>query len=281
MGTGLPNRHPDIVSSAIGFDPQLRSMKDSAYLSRRMLSGLPPLWLLMQLPNMVSAHVAIQLELRGPNNTLLTDWIAGSQAIGEAFRIIQHGDATAMLAGGADCGVFIQAFLEYEKDGLLGMEKSGQRFSLAEGAGCMILEDGDHAIRREANIYGEIVGYSSGFALSQETKCRAFEHTMSEVMLEADWTTDDLDQILCASVLTPDHGFPEESALSQFIHNAHHQIKLVEYKSRIGHTLAASGVIETALAIGSLKNRGGFKILANNVGYTGEVVTLGYRVSPS
>ena len=81
---------PDIARALAG-DEDARSAADIAYFAERMLSGLNPLWLLVSLPNMTSAHVAIQLRARGPNSTIMSDWVAGHQAIGEAAEWIRCG----------------------------------------------------------------------------------------------------------------------------------------------------------------------------------------------
>ena len=90
------------LARALRGDEALQSSHDIPFFSDRILAGLNPLWLLVNLPNMSSAHVAIQLNARGPNSTIMTDWVAGSQAIGEAGEWIRAGEADAVLAGGAD-----------------------------------------------------------------------------------------------------------------------------------------------------------------------------------
>jgi len=279
MGTGILDQQPEVFANAIGPDPELKSTTDTAFFSRRILGGLPPLWLLMKLPNMVSAHIAIQFSLQGPNNTVMTDWIAGSQAIGEAFRVIRRGEAPVMVAGGADSGMFPQMFLNYQKAGLFDQEATGRQLVIAEGAGCLILEERDHAIQRDARIHGEIVGYSSRYSSFESSDNTTLEKTMNDVLFEADWKVNELDQICCASVATHKHDRLEQMALSRLLDGCSRQIELVEFKSRIGHTLSATGAIESILALGLQdKKTSQSRILCNNIGYLGQPTTLGYKV---
>ncbi|HEX8619160.1 MAG TPA: beta-ketoacyl synthase N-terminal-like domain-containing protein, partial [Thermoanaerobaculia bacterium] len=131
---------------------------DIDYFGSRILRKLPPLWLLINLPNMASAHVAIQLAAHGPNSTLTTDWISGLQAIGEAARWIGDNEADVVIAGGADCGVLPLLYATLDHEGYFGGDS---RFVPAEGAALFVLEELEHARRRGARILGEITGYST------------------------------------------------------------------------------------------------------------------------
>ena len=114
LGTSGFDPRVEEIAHALVDDSDQRSVEDIGYFADRVMGGLNPLWLLVGLPNMISAHVAIQLDARGPNNTIMTDWIAGTQAVGEALRIIQGGEAVVVLAGGVDTGVFPHAYACYE-----------------------------------------------------------------------------------------------------------------------------------------------------------------------
>ena len=119
----------------------------------RVLSGLHPLWLLVNLPNMIGAHVGIQLEANGPNQTVTGDAIAGAQAIGEAWLAIAGGECDVAIAGGAD------APLDPFDLGLFASGAAPRR--LAEGAAMLLLEERGRALARGARIYAAIEGYAS------------------------------------------------------------------------------------------------------------------------
>jgi len=119
----------------------------------RVLSGLHPLWLLVNLPNMIGAHVGIQLEANGPNQTVTGDAIAGLQAIGEAFLAVATGECDVAIAGGAE------APLDPFDVGCFAVDPAPRR--LAEAAAIVVLEDRERALARGARIYAEVAGYVS------------------------------------------------------------------------------------------------------------------------
>jgi 3-oxoacyl-[acyl-carrier-protein] synthase II len=150
------------LARALETDAKLRSIEDIPFFADRILSGLNPLWLLVNLPNMPSSHVGIQLGARGPNNTIMTDWVAGSQAIGEAADWIRDGDADAVLAGGADTALQPFAYASYEQTAILTDLRHGRPgFIPAEGAAVLLLEDYEHAQQRGARIRAELVAVST------------------------------------------------------------------------------------------------------------------------
>ena len=146
---------PDIGRALAG-DEDARSATDIAYFAERMLSGLNPLWLLVSLPNMTSAHVAIQLQARGPNSTIMSDWVAGHQAIGEAAEWIRSGEADAVLAGGADSAIQPLAYAACQQAGFFEADQDGDGLVPAEGAALFLLEERDAACARGATILGEL-----------------------------------------------------------------------------------------------------------------------------
>ena len=107
-----------------------------------------------------TAHVAIQVEARGPNSTVMTDWAAGLQAIGEGADWIRAGEADAVLAGGADTGLLPHAWAGFEQRGLFDVARGGA-FVPGEGAAVLLLEEAESARRRGAPVLGEIVAHAS------------------------------------------------------------------------------------------------------------------------
>src|SRR5438132_2997113 len=155
MGTGIGG-FDDMTQGAISFATKGR---------------LNPLYAPTIIPNMAGASVAMQFHLRGPNTTVTTACAASTQTLGDATRMIQHGDADVMLAGGSEaslCEVGLASFnairaLSTRNDA---PEKASRPFDLdrdgfvpGEGAGVMILESPEHAIGRGVPIHGEVIGY--------------------------------------------------------------------------------------------------------------------------
>jgi 3-oxoacyl-[acyl-carrier-protein] synthase II len=130
---------------------------DVSRFASRVLGGLNPLWLLVNLPNMVGAHVGIQLAMNGPNQTVTGDRTAGAQAIGEAWLAIAGGECDVAVAGGAD------APLDPFDLGCFASERRGDSPTqvLAEGAAAVVLEERERALARGARIYAEVAGFAT------------------------------------------------------------------------------------------------------------------------
>lgn len=154
IGTSGSDVQTEDVGRALGDEGDA---SDIDYFGRRVLRRLNPLWLLVNLANMASAHVAIQLGARGPDSTNTTDWIAGLQAIGEASRWIAEGEADVVIAGGADCGVLPFVYASFEASGFF----ADPAFVPAEGAAVFVIEELEHARKRGATIIAGIDGYAS------------------------------------------------------------------------------------------------------------------------
>jgi 3-oxoacyl-[acyl-carrier-protein] synthase II len=167
LGTSGSDPGAEELSEALAGDAGERSASDIPFFAERILSRLHPLWLVVQLPNMTSAHVAIQFGLQGPNSTVMTDWVAGTQAIGEGYLWVQQGEADVVLAGGADVGTTLLSQVSYRQCGLFA-GPAGAAPPLAEGAAVLVLEERERARRRGAAILGEIVGYASAAQLTAD-----------------------------------------------------------------------------------------------------------------
>jgi 3-oxoacyl-[acyl-carrier-protein] synthase II len=273
------------LASAIGPDPEFCSVHDISCFAGRILSGLNPLWLLMALPNMVSAHVAIQLGARGPNSTVMTDWVAGMQALGEALWWIRSGEAEVVLAGGADTAITPFVYADYEQGGLLRRRTSSPSecpgFIPGEGAAVLVLEEREHALRRGARWHAEVCAYataSPALGASTGREDNALERTIEAVLLEAGWRPADLDAVATASVFAPPFDAAEEAALSSALGSEVHSIPRVEVKSRLGHALAASGPIDVGLLLALRRAAGtGGNLLCNSLGFSGQAACLALR----
>ena len=158
IGTSGSDLGAEELSAALSRagDPSLAA-HDAAVFGEAALAGLNPLWLLLHLPNMASAHVSIQLEARGPNTTVMTGWAAGLSAIIEGAAWIAEGRAVAVLAGGAESAVHPFAFAAFEQAGLLSRSFSGPSPLVpAEGAAVLLLEEREAALARGARILGVV-----------------------------------------------------------------------------------------------------------------------------
>ena len=269
LGVVIGSSGSDLQAEELGratADPAHRAADDIGAFADRILSGLNPLWLLVNLPNMASAHVAIQLDARGPNSTVMTDWIAGVQAIGEGAAWIRAGEADAVLAGGADVGVLPFALASYEQAGLFRPDPSlPGTFAVSEGAGVLLLEEAAHADRRGARRYGEVRGYASACAPPDDG---ALAESMAGASAEGRLSAA---TVCCASIFHSPHWAAERAAIRRVFAAPP---ALVEFRSALGHPLAASGAIDAALLLAGSDDAP--EILVNALGFLGQAATVAF-----
>ena len=221
---------------------------------------LNPLYAPMIIPNMAAASVAMAFHLRGPNTTVTTACAASTHTLGDASRIIQHGDADVMLAGGSEaslCEVGISSFnairaLSTRNDA---PEKASRPFDRdrdgfvpGEGAGILVLESMEHATNRGARIYGEILGYA--------TTCDAFHQVAPDetgeapamavtlAMKDAGIEAKDIDYVNAHGTSTQLNDAGETKALKIALGDHAYKVAISSTKSMIGHLLGAAGAVE-------------------------------------
>jgi len=267
------------VARALQSDGELLPVDEIPVFADRILSRLNPLWLLINLPNMPSAHMAIQFGARGPNSTVMTDWVAGSQAIGEAAEWIRGGEADAVLAGGADTAIQPFALAAYDQAGLLSASPDGRpRFVPGEGAAVLLLEDEAHALSRGATVLGDIAGYASASSPA-DSPAHALTRTITAALGEAGWRPSDVAQIAMASLDGSPLRAREDAAIQFALGERADSVTRMDYQPAVGHALAALGPISLCLAIGSAADSRG--IICNTAGYSGQAVTLAVLPRPS
>src|SRR5579862_8527162 len=211
MGTGLvPVDLPEIAPALVASCTEGGQLQ-SPLLGKNGGSALFPLWILKYLPNMVAAHISMALNAQGPNSTITTACAAGTQAVGEAFRLIARDDADIILAGGADSRIDPLLMLAYTALGALSTGDrppaevsrpfDGRRdgFVLGEGAGVLVLEELEHAKKRGATIYAEVLGLGSSFDGYSVTKpdpdARGAARAINSALKEARIDPADVDYI--------------------------------------------------------------------------------------
>ncbi len=231
-----------------------------------------PLWLLKYLPNMAAAHISMAFNCQGPNNTVVTACVAGTQAVGEAFRLIARGDADVMLCGGADSRIDPLMLLAYTALGTLSKDegrKPEERsrpfdrlrdgFVISEGAAVLVLEDYERAKARNAPIYAEVKGWGSSFDAYSVTKpdpegrggARAIQAALDEARIDFR----DVGYINAHGTSTRLNDAMETAAVKRVFGDYAKDVQLSSIKSMIGHSIGASGAIEAAALAMSLKTQ--------------------------
>ncbi len=224
----------------------------------------------MMIPNMATGLAAIALGAQGPSSAVATACAAGSNAIGDAFRLLQQGHADAMVCGGAESAItplgvagFASAkALSFRNDDPatasrpFDAERDG--FVIGEGAGILVLETLDHAQARGAEILGEVVGYGMTCDAHHITSpipgglggARAMSLALSDAGLKAD----DIDYVNAHGTSTPANDSNETAAIKTALGKRAKAIPVSSTKSMTGHLLGGSGGIEAVAAVLALQN---------------------------
>ena len=269
MGTGITpmdvNELVGPIAKGIGTDGAF----DMGRFSVARAESIFPLWLLKHLPNMAAAHISILHHAMGPNNTIVTACAAGTQAIGEAFRLIARGDADVMLAGGCDSRLDPMLLVAYNAMKAVSTSLrppaevsrpfDGERdgFVLGEGAAVLVLESLRRAKRRKATIYAEVKGYGSSFdaygITRPEPEGKGAALSMTAALREAKIDPADIDYINAHGTSTRLNDLMETVAVKRVFGHRAASIPMSSQKSMVGHLIGASGALEAAATALSLQ----------------------------
>lgn len=254
------------VGSGLGgvlfHEEQIMTMKELG------LRRANPLGVLKVMPNAINAHISIELGLKGPSLTISTACSSGLHAIGYAFNLIRNKKVDVMIAGGAEAPLTPFTFSAFnalrvmsrrndspsEASRPFDAERDG--FVLAEGAGFVVLESLEHALRRNAHIYAEIVGYGANSSAYHIVVPQPNGEDISAVMKlalkDAGISPEEVDYINAHGTSTQANDRVETQAIKEVFGKYAYKIPISSTKSMIGHTIGAAGaigVIVSALAI--------------------------------
>jgi 3-oxoacyl-[acyl-carrier-protein] synthase II len=232
---------------------------------------ISPFFIPSSLINLASGHVSIRFGLKGPNHAVVTACASGTHAIGDAARMIRVGDADMMVAGGAEAAVCrlgvagfssARALTTHRNDNPAEAsrpwDKSRDGFIISEGAGIVILEELEHAKKRGAKIYGELVGYGmSGDAYHMTAPCPdgdgAFR-SMRNALRSAQINPDQIDYINAHGTSTPAGDVGELRAVERVLGEGS-KTSMSSTKSSIGHLLGAAGAVESIFSLLAIKDQ--------------------------
>lgn len=252
-------------------------------------SRVNPLLVPLMISNMAAGNVGIQFGLKGKCINVVTACATGTHSIGEAFRSIQYGEVDVMVAGGAEASVTpigvagfsaltalttsddpLRASIPFDKD------RSG--FVMGEGAGVVVLEELEHALSRNAVIYGEVVGYGS--------TCDAYHITspaedgsgaaraMTEAIKDAGITAEALDYVNAHGTSTHHNDLFETMAIKTALGDHAKNVKISSTKSMVGHLLGAAGGVEFIACVKTIQD--GFVHATAGLEEEGEGCDLNY-----
>ncbi len=258
-----------LIGSGIG---SLRIVEEthSLYLEKGP-EKFSPFMIPLLIINMASGWTSILLGLRGPNLAVVTACATGTHAIGEAFRIIQHGQAKIMVAGGTEScitplgigGFCALKALSTRNDDPEGasrpFDKERDGFVMGEGAGVVVLEELEHAKARGAKIYGEVAGYGLNGDAFHMTAPRpdgeGAARCMSLALKDAKMTPGEIQYINAHGTSTDLNDKIETLAIKKVFGEDAKKIQISSTKSMTGHTLGAAGGIEFIACALSLRDQ--------------------------
>ncbi len=230
-----------------------------------------PFYIPMTITNMISGNLSIMRGLKGPNLSMVTACSTGTHAIGEAGRLIEYGDADAMVAGGAEAPITPTSIAGFSAARALSQRNDDPAtasrpwdagrdgFVVGEGAGVMVLEEYEHAHKRGARIYAELSGFGmSGDAhhiTSPSPGGEGASRCMNNALRNAGRNPEQVDYINAHGTSTPQGDIAETLALKLTFGAHAGKLAISSNKSMIGHLLGAAGGVEAVMTAMSIHHR--------------------------
>jgi 3-oxoacyl-[acyl-carrier-protein] synthase II len=259
-----------LIGSGIG---GIEGIAETALLLRdRGPRRISPFFIPGRIINLASGYVSIAHSLKGPNHAVVTACSTGAHAIGDAGRLIALGDADVMVAGGTEspvnrlslagfaaCRALSTGFNETPERASRPYDRDRDGFVMGEGAGVVVLEEYDHAKRRGARMYGELIGYGlSGDAFHITAPAPDGDgalRCMKAAMRRAEISPDEIDYINAHGTSTPIGDEIELRAVERLVGNAAGNVSMSSTKSSIGHLLGAAGTIEAIFCLLAIRDQ--------------------------
>jgi 3-oxoacyl-[acyl-carrier-protein] synthase II len=263
-----PDRIGVIIGSGIG---GLKSFEEQHDVYReRGVGKISPFFIPMFIADIAAGIVSMMFNAKGPNYATVSACATSAHAIGDAYRTIQYGDADVMITGGAEATVTPMAI-----GGFANMKALSERndspetasrpfdatrdgFVMGEGAGILILEELEHALKRGATIYAEIVGYgATGDAYHLTAPApdgEGAQRAMKRALKDAGLEPKDIQYINAHGTSTPANDFNETRAIKAVFGEHAKTVNVSSTKSATGHMLGAAGAVEavvSAMVVGS------------------------------
>ena len=255
------------VSSGIGGLKTIQEQCETNCLKSH--SRVSPMFIPMAIVNMPAGNVSIDLGLKGESTSIVTACASSTQAIGEAYRTIKHGYEDCILAGGTEasiCEIGIAGFenmkaLSFAEDknrASIPFDKERNGFVMGEGAAILVLEELEHAKKRNAKIYAEIIGYgASSDAYHITSPCPDGEggaRAMERAISDANIKPEDIDYINAHGTSTHLNDLTETMAVKKALGDASKKVMISSTKGNIGHLLGAAGAAEAIICAKAIEN---------------------------
>lgn len=257
-----------LIGSGIGGLPLIE--ENSILLKEAGPRKISPFFIPASLINLTSGHVSIKYGFKGPNHSVVTACSTGAHAIGDAGRLIQFGDADVMVAGGAEaavCRIGLAGFAaaralstqynDTPEKASRPWDSGRDGFVMGEGAGIVVLEEFEHAKRRGAKIYGELIGYGlSGDAnhiTAPHPEGDGGYRAMRNALNRAGVNADQIDYINAHGTSTPLGDMIELNTVKRLFGDHAYKLSMSSTKSSIGHLLGAAGSVEAIFCLKAME----------------------------
>jgi 3-oxoacyl-[acyl-carrier-protein] synthase II len=256
-----------LVGSGIG---GLQMMQDSAQtLFEKGPMRVSPFTGPFMIPNMAAGEIAIIFGPRGPNFSIASACATGTHAVGEAYEIVKRGDAEAMITGGTEASLTELGLAAFHRTGAMStrnddpahasrpFDAKRDGFVFGEGAGILVLESLEHAQKRGAKIYAEIVGYGAtddAFHISAPAPGGVGAvKAMQRALKKAGLVPHEVDYINAHGTSTPPNDTAETQAIKTVFGEHAYRVPISSSKSMLGHMLGAAGAIEAIISVKTIE----------------------------
>ena len=257
-----------VIGSGIG---GIKTFEDQArVLIEKGPSRVSPFFIPMMIPDMGSGYVSIVTGAKGPNHTVVTACASASHSIGHSIRIIQNGDAKAMITGGSEAAICGISYAGFTAAGAFSTNNSDPKgasrpfdlkrdgFVMGEGAGIIIIEELEHALKRGAKIYAELIGYGeTGDAYhmtAPDPEGDGASRAMAKAIKDAGIALEQVDYINTHGTSTPQNDRLETKAIKRVFGDYARKVAISSTKSMTGHLLGAAGGVEAIIAALTITN---------------------------
>lgn len=261
------NRAGVIVGTGIG---GLRDIEDQQrVLMEKGARRVSPFFIPSGISNMASGYISIEFGFKGPNSCVVTACATGTHSIGDAFKLIQRGDADIMIAGGTESAITPLGIAGFANMKALSTRNTEPQkasrpfdaerdgFVMGEGAGILLLEELEHAKKRGARIYAEVVGYGlTGDAYHITAPCAdadGAKRVITMALNDGKINPQEVDYINAHGTSTPLNDKIETLAIKKVFKDHAYKLKVSSNKSMIGHLLGAAGAVEAVATVKTIK----------------------------
>ena len=267
IGAGLINVDLTELTAALSTSRGDGGKLDLKRWGSEGMNNLTPLWLLKYLPNMLACHVTIIHELKGPSNTITCADASSHLAIGEAFRTIQRGSADLAICGGAETKVLPMSLMrqillrrvtethnDSPEQAVRPFDAEADGTAVGEGGGLFILEEYEHARKRGAKIYAELVGFGASqdtYSVTQpDPKGVSYGKAVSKALADANLPPNAVDLMVPCGLGIPGHDRAELAGLHNVFGGGLERVAMAPIKAQTGNLAAGSGVDAAAAVLG-------------------------------